>query len=257
MITLSTIFVLLRYYARYLSSTSFNMQDVLIPLGWLAEVGLCVTGISMSTGPRDGLLLTYTVMVNMADTGRHMAYIVSVDPNRVTEHFKGTMVLEFLHPAAVAFPKLLVVLIYLHILTNKHERMVAKGLVIFIGATWISYTAAAMFQCTPFAFNWDKTVAGGKCFSIQAFANSSSVPNILSDIAVLILPLRTVWGLKISLGRRIGLLCIFLTGSIGLIASIVRTAVFAETLARAGKCIQMSEMYVRRTLTSSSISRTP
>ena len=182
----------------------------------------------------DGLQLMSTVMVNMADTGRHMAYIVSVDPNRVPEHFKGIVVLEFFHPAAVAFPKLLVVLMYLHILTNKCERMVAKGLLVFIGATWLSFTVAAMFQCTPFAFNWDKTVASGKCFNIQAFANSSSVPNILSDIAVLILPLRTVWGLKISVGRRIGLLFIFLTGSLGLIASVVRTAVFAETLARAG-----------------------
>lgn len=163
-----------------------------------------------------------------------MAYIVSVDPNRVPEHFKGAMVLELLHPAAVAFPKLLVVVLYLHILTNKYERMAAKTLAVLIGATWISYTVAAFLQCVPFAFNWDKTVAGGKCFSIQAFANSSSVPNILSDIAVLVLPLRTVWGLKISAGRRVGLLFIFLTGSIGIIASIARTIVFAETLARAG-----------------------
>lgn len=143
-----------------------------------------------------------------------MAYVVTQNPAKITEHFKGIMVLELLHPAAVAFPKLLVVLLYLHILTNKYERIAAQALIALISATWLSYTVAAVFQCTPFAFNWDKTVAGGKCFNTQVFANSSSVPNIITDLAVLVLPLRTVWELKISVGRRVGLLLIFLTGSV-------------------------------------------
>jgi putative effector of murein hydrolase len=153
-------------------------------------------------------------MAKVAYTGRHMAYIVTIDPNKITEHFKGAVIAEFLHPAAVAFPKLLVVLLYLHILTNKYERIVAKILIAVIGATWFSYTVAAMFQCHPFSFNWDKTVGNGRCFNIEVYANSSSVPNIITDFVVLVLPLRTVWGLKISTGRRIGLLIIFLTGSV-------------------------------------------
>lgn len=170
MIFLSTLFVGLRFYARYLTSTSFNVQD--------------------------------------------MAYIVTVDPAKIPEHFKGIMISEVLHPAAVAFPKLLVVLLYLHILTNRYERIAAKVLIALIFATWLAYTIAVMFQCMPFAFNWDKTIANGKCFDVQAYANSSSVPNIFTDLAVLVLPLRTVWGLKISIGRRVGLLFIFLTGSV-------------------------------------------
>jgi hypothetical protein len=143
-----------------------------------------------------------------------MAFIVTVDPAKISEHFKGIMISEVLHPAAVAFPKLLVVLLYLHILTNKYERVAAKVLIALILATWLAYTIAVMFQCMPFAFNWDKTIVNGKCFDVQAYANSSSVPNIFTDLAVLVLPLRTVWGLKISIGRRMGLLFIFLTGSV-------------------------------------------
>jgi hypothetical protein len=152
-------------------------------------------------------------MVKIAYTGRHMTYIVTVDPSKIIEHFKGIMIMEVLHPAAVAFPKLLVILLYLHILTNKYERMAAKALIVLISATWFSYTIAPMCQCTPFAFNWDKTVANGQCFDVEVYANSSSVPNIFTDLAVFVLPLRTVWGLKISIGRRAGLLIIFVTGS--------------------------------------------
>ncbi|RYO04137.1 hypothetical protein AA0119_g4280 [Alternaria tenuissima] len=157
------------------------------------------------------------------------------------------MIQEVLHPAAVAFPKLVVVLLYLHILTNKYERMVAKALVFLVFATWISFTVAVMFQCMPFAFNWDKSDPNGRCFNVQVFANSSSVPNIVTDLAVLILPLRIVWCLKISIGRRIGLLLIFLTGSVGIIASIVRTVVFARTLAEAGPLTDVTWNHVSLT----------
>jgi hypothetical protein len=46
MIFLSTLFVALRYYARLLTSTSLAVQDLIVPFAWLAEVGLCINGIS-------------------------------------------------------------------------------------------------------------------------------------------------------------------------------------------------------------------
>jgi hypothetical protein len=153
-------------------------------------------------------------MVQEAGTGRHMPYILSIDPSMISQHFKGIMIQEVLYPAAVAFPKLSIVLLYLHILTDKYERIAAKILVFVIFATWLSFSVAVMFQCMPFAFNWDKTIPGGRCFNVQLFANSSSIPNIATDLAVLVLPLRTVWSLKISVARRVGLLLIFITGSV-------------------------------------------
>jgi hypothetical protein len=51
LIVLSTLFVGLRYYARHLMGTPFGVQDVIVPFAWLAEVGLCVTGISKTVLP--------------------------------------------------------------------------------------------------------------------------------------------------------------------------------------------------------------
>lgn len=45
MIVSCTIFVILRYYSRYLSSTAFSIEDVIIPFAWLAEMTLCAGGI--------------------------------------------------------------------------------------------------------------------------------------------------------------------------------------------------------------------
>jgi hypothetical protein len=172
------------------------------------------------------LVLTRTlVMVKYADTGRHMAYIVTVDPDRITEHYKGIVITEVMYPAAVAFPKLLVVFMYLHILTNRYERMVAKLLAGVILATWLSYSLATVFQCSPIPFSWNKTLPNGRCFNVRVYLNSSSAPNIFSDLVVLVLPLRTVWGLNISIGRRVGVLMIFLMGGVYVYRSFFACAV--------------------------------
>ncbi|KAF2661609.1 hypothetical protein K491DRAFT_710822 [Lophiostoma macrostomum CBS 122681] len=213
-IFLSTLFVILRYYARYLTSTKFGAEDVIIPFAWLAEIGVCVTSI---------------VMVEKAGTGRHADFVQMSDPGKIMEHYRGIMVLELLHLMAVGFPKACVVMLYLRVFTNKWARIGTWLLIGAIVATWFSYTIAAIFQCVPFAYNWDKSIPNGHCFNVLVFANSSSVPNIATDIAVLFLPIRTILDLKISRGRRFGLFLIFMVGSVGIIASIVRTIVFART----------------------------
>jgi hypothetical protein len=48
MIGLCTLFVGLRFYARYLMSTPLGIQDVIAPFAWLAQMGVCATAISES-----------------------------------------------------------------------------------------------------------------------------------------------------------------------------------------------------------------
>ncbi|KAF2641292.1 hypothetical protein P280DRAFT_398855 [Massarina eburnea CBS 473.64] len=209
-----TVFMCLRYWARYLTSTPFGVEDILIPIAWFATVNLCVVGL---------------VMVKAGGTGRHQAYVERTNPTGLATHYKGVIMNEIVQPGAVAFPKICIVLLFLRVFTNKWERLVAKALIAIILGAWISYTVAACFQCRPFAYNWDKTIPHGKCFHMMAFANSSSVPNIVTDVIILFLPWRTVVNLKVSIGRRCGLLLIFLMGSVGIVASIVRTVVFLTT----------------------------
>ena len=130
---------------------------------------------------------------------------------------------------AVAFPKFCVVILYLHVFTNKWTRIGSWVAIGLIAGTWFSYTIATLFQCMPFAYNWDKSIEGGHCFDTLAFAHSSSVPNIFTDLLVVFLPIHTILDLKVSRGKRIGLFLIFMVGSVGIIASIIRTIVFAET----------------------------
>ena len=154
------------------------------------------------------------VMVKDAGTGRHLAYNVQKNPDSFTKHFKGIVVNEFLHPAAVAFPKMVIVILYLRVFTNRLERTLAWGLFAVIVATFISFFVATCVQCIPLQYIWDKTIPGGHCFNTVAFVYSSSAPNIATDVVVIFLPIRTVRDLKVSFVRKLGLMLIFLTGSV-------------------------------------------
>lgn len=164
-------------------------------------------------------------MVKRFGLGRHLAYVLATDPGKLDGHLKAVLLNELVHPFAVAIPKICVVLVFLRVFTDRRERLAAKILIATVLATWLSFNIALAFQCRPVKFNWDKSIPG-TCFDTALFAQSSSIPNIVTDLAILVLPIRTVMALRISLGRKIGLLFIFLTGSVGIVASISRTVVF-------------------------------
>lgn len=63
------------------------------------------------------------------------------------------------------------------------------------------------------AFQWDKTIPGGHCFNVEAYFKSTSVPNIATDLVILVLPLPMVANLKVTLSRKLGLWFVFLVGS--------------------------------------------
>lgn len=47
-IVLETIFVGLRYYARSHTTAATGWDDILIPLTWFTNIGLCILGISQN-----------------------------------------------------------------------------------------------------------------------------------------------------------------------------------------------------------------
>ena len=71
-----------------------------------------------------------------------------------------------------------------------------------------------IFQCKPVAFAWDKTINGGKCINTLAYFRYATIPNIITDAAMLISPLPTIWKLQTSNAQKIGLTAVFLTGSV-------------------------------------------
>jgi hypothetical protein len=68
-----------------------------------------------------------------------------------------------------------------------------------------------IFQCDPVSRAWNSTIPG-TCLNLRAIFIGNAIPNIVTDAAILVMPMRQVWKLQIRLIQRISLSIIFLLG---------------------------------------------
>lgn len=158
--------------------------------------------------------------------GKHLLALQVTDPAKIVAWAKFLIAFEWIYLAAVTFPKLCILSIYLRIFTTKPYRMTVYILAITTILTFIGGGLAGSLRCQPLAFFWDHTIPGGRCFNINAFHRWISLPIIFTDVAMLALPLPFIWALHMTKNQKIGLTVVVLTGSVGLIASIFRFTSF-------------------------------
>lgn len=113
---------------------------------------------------------------------------------------------------------------YHRIFPQRWFRLGLLGLALFMGAWMFTTVFAIIFQCTPIEYNWDTTIPGGHCIDIGQFALATSILNVLTDVAVLILPLPLVWQLNVSRQKRRGLVFVFAMGGGACVVGITRAA---------------------------------
>ncbi|TVY19761.1 hypothetical protein LARI1_G002597 [Lachnellula arida] len=135
--------------------------------------------------------------VKLAGAGHQLA---ALSPETITAFFKWLLVSTFWYFLTTGIPKLAILSFYLPVVS--------------------------LNLCHPFAFNWDRTIPGGHCVNEVVFYEWASFPNIVTDVVMLFLPMPTVWSLHAPRNMKISLTVMFLLGSLGLIASIVRFASF-------------------------------
>lgn len=83
-----------------------------------------------------------------------------------------------------------------------------------IGGYSIALAICLIFPCRPVAMAWDASITKGSCINRPALYVTTAVANIVSDLAILILPIPTVIKLKIPLQQKIGLAGMFAVGSL-------------------------------------------
>ena len=88
--------------------------------------------------------------------------------------------------------------------------LVAVG-VIVVG-TGLASTFAAIFQCSPVPYAWDKSIKGGKCINDIAFARFMAIPNVVDGLVMLVMPIPLVWRLELAIQQKIALTATFLHG---------------------------------------------
>ena len=148
------------------------------------------------------------------EVGYHQAYLMLTNPQKLTLYAKYLIVVPTIYLAAVLFPKLAILAIYLRIFTQKPHKIVCYVVAGLLIANWIGSTVAGFLTCAPFKYLWDKTIPGGYCFDINSYFRWASLVNIITDVIMLILPLPVIWKIQTTTNIKIGLTITFATGSL-------------------------------------------
>lgn len=70
---------------------------------------------------------------------------------------------------------------------------------------------ANTFMCSPIRAQWEP-LEEGRCGSITAFWLGTRIPSVIIDLMILLLPMPKIWGLKMSIWRKLGLIVTFTLG---------------------------------------------
>lgn len=79
----------------------------------------------------------------------------------------------------------------------------------------IGSVTTILLQCMPLSALWDtKVAATAKCIRITDFYYANAAINIATDLTILVLPLRILWGLHMPLRQRMSLCALFGLGGL-------------------------------------------
>ncbi|GLA16442.1 hypothetical protein AnigIFM62618_003021 [Aspergillus niger] len=206
---LVTLAVTLRFVALRLSEKPLSIDDILTIPGYLCSVGLCILSLDIGR------------------VGYHLDVVEVIDPQALVPWAKCLYATPIIYSAGCCFPRVVLLTLYLRICEkNRRYRLACYSLMAFIVVFAIADIMAGAFECWPVAYLWDKTIVGGKCDNIPMFYRWGTLPNVIIDVAMLILPQPVVWKLQVPAQVKYGLAVTFLTGSIGMVTSICRCVAF-------------------------------
>ena len=121
------------------------------------------------------------------------------------------------YPPAHAAIKMSILIFYLR-LGNAMDfsfRLAIYFVMFFVMSTEIIATFILIFRCNPIAANWDFAVAAtAKCLDPGKLYFSVGVVNVISDLMILLLPVKMLWGLRLPRKQMLQVSVVFGLGSL-------------------------------------------
>lgn len=106
--------------------------------------------------------------------------------------------------------------------------MTIRLFILILCLSYCAITIVKIWECTPRARIWDKSVEG-TCVDIPSLHNTSGLFNTITDFMILLIPVKAVWNLKMQKRRKIEIVVIFTVGSMLVSCSSGRTGLLFRT----------------------------
>ncbi|GAT25603.1 ribosomal protein L36e [Aspergillus luchuensis] len=152
-----------------------------------------------------------------------------VDPHDLSDFAKLINASQVLYGPLIFLTKLSIFLFYLRVFAPSPKCNQWWFIQILMGLNFFFYladTIVKIFECTPRARIWDKAVPG-RCIDAAIPVLVTSIVNVVSDIMMLLMPIRCVWRLQITLRKKVGITAIF---AAGLLTAEITSGIIASSL---------------------------
>ncbi|KAF2242501.1 hypothetical protein BU26DRAFT_570585 [Trematosphaeria pertusa] len=201
----------LRMFACRLRRAKFSWDDVLVISALLSNLAMVAMMIAS---------------VYLAGIGQHTlaAFMHAKDMKFLGQI--GLIIVPVLYAAANTTSKAIILRLFLRIFTTPGLTRWTTYLVLAVITLHATVaTFLLIFQCSPIAATWD-TLVRGKCLDTAALFKWSCLPNVITDLVMLVLPMPKIWTLKASWRMKFGITLMLLLATIGIVASTIRAVEF-------------------------------
>ena len=143
-------------------------------------------------------------------SGQHIALLGS---NTALKYRKVQFWFEIVYIVAIGLTKDSILLFYRRLFPLKSVLRILQVLASVVLAWQIAIISGYTWECRPIQKAWD-TMVPGTCIDMKKMWLGNAIPNILTDIVIIIIPLPLVWKLHLPRFHRFLLCGVFLTGAL-------------------------------------------
>ncbi|GAP87004.1 putative integral membrane protein [Rosellinia necatrix] len=207
--------VAIRFYARSLTKFEYDLADALVVVALLAQI--LATGVDIGAAVQAGV-------------GIHIEYLMETDPEKITLFFKYLVAISVWYFATITITKLAICKLYRTLFPHRAIYVLLYITAAILVATPIVTSITLLVACRPFSANWGSAqVQSLYCLNKEAIFVWGTIPNIVTDVVLLVIPLPVVWKLHTTTKMKLALTLTFTIGGLGLVASILRFISFFNT----------------------------
>ncbi|KAI1385850.1 uncharacterized protein F4822DRAFT_356071 [Hypoxylon trugodes] len=204
--TFSIIALALRLWSRRILRLSFVFNDYMAILALALALG--AVSVFLAAGFAAGL-------------GVHLDEILATNPKIFALHLKLFVPAQLLWAAANTCVKLSILSLYTTIFPKKRFSYVCYGVMALSIAYFVSVFLETFVLCKPARYNWDKSIPG-ECNGENSAYLGAGITNLLIDTIIVALPMPMLFGLQMSLPKKLGIAGMFSLGIVICVISLLR-----------------------------------
>ncbi|KAM7213238.1 hypothetical protein V8F06_011403 [Rhypophila decipiens] len=175
---------------------------------------LCLLSYALTVVFSGLMIKCYTLGI-----GRH---IWDVPAPWLTEALKWFTFASYIYLVLATFIKLVFLFFYRRIFSTEcTTRHLINFGIVFVSCLNGGIFFTTVFECDPIQRQWDPTLPG-RCINPVILPCLSGATSSATDILVLVIPMRLLWGLNMNMRRKLKILAVFGLGLFACIASLVR-----------------------------------